>query len=118
MNMLNGLVLLLIGTWGAMEAVMQKAAGQITSFSPTVFIAPAFGILFLILSPAFKNRNKAVVHIIVLLTLLAAISMIMPLKSGRTGVAFYRPLIMLVSGLFATIIYVKSFIDARRNPGA
>jgi vacuolar-type H+-ATPase subunit I/STV1 len=113
MNTLNGLVLLVLGTWGAVEAVMFKAAGG-ESFSPTVFIAPVFGVLFLIMSPFFGKGNKAIVHIVVALTPLLVLSMFKPLLA-REGVAQIRVALMMLSGLIATVIYIKSFVDARRN---
>ena len=111
-NLMNGLVLLLMGVWGSIEAVMNSIAAGGT-FSKTVFIAPVFGILFLILSNGFKSNNKVVVHVVVLLTLLVTLSMISPLLK-REGLAQIRVGIMVLSGVVTTFFFIKNFIDVRK----
>ena len=106
-TLINGLILLSMGLWG-----------YFSSSSPTAMIAPAFGLLFLILYPMFKKGNKAVVHIVVLLTFLLIIALAMPFK-GAIGsgdaVRVFRVALMLFSCIAAFVIYIKSFIDARKN---
>ena len=97
-NLINGVVLIAMGLWGYFSA------GE--DASPTAFIPVAFGALFLLVTPLFKKENKVVAHIVVLLTLLLIFALFMPFK-GRVG-------IMILTSIVAMVIYVKSFIDARK----
>ena len=108
-NTINGIVLIAMGLWGYFSA------GE--NASPTAFIPVAFGVIFLILSPSFKKENKAVAHIVVLLTLLLIIALFMPLKgriSAEDTIGIVRVGIMIVVSIVAMVIYIKSFIDARK----
>ncbi|MEL7122262.1 MAG: hypothetical protein AAFO07_22625 [Bacteroidota bacterium] len=107
-NMINALVLIAMGLWGYFSAVDP---------SPTAFIPVGFGVVFLLLTPSFRKENKAVAHIVVLLTLLLIIALFMPLKGalGRNDTtAIVRVGLMLATSVIAMIIYVRSFIAARK----
>ena len=107
-NLINALILIGIGLWGAMS-----------STSPTAYIAPGFGALFLLLYPGFKSGNKIIVHVVVLFTFILIFALASPLlKAINAGdqMRAIRVGIMLGSCIVASIIYIKSFIDARRNP--
>ncbi len=104
-NLINGVILIALGLWGAME-----------SSSPTAYIAPAFGLIFILCTPMMKKENKVVAHVVVLLTLLLAVALFMPLLK-REGIAFIRSLTMLVSCVVALVVFIKSFIDARKARG-
>lgn len=110
-NLLNGIVLLIVGIVGYLSI----SNGSTSEFSPTVFIAPAFGLLFILLTPGFKKENKIVAHLVVLLTfLLGAMLLIMYIKRLSTGSAFADPgmmrfLIMIISCFTAMVVFVGSF---------
>lgn len=107
MNMITGAVLLALGLWG-----------YFTSTSSTALIAPAFGLLFLALSPLFNKGNKIVVHVVVLFTVLLTLMFIMPFRGaiGRGDtLAMVRVGLMLLTTAVASVVYIKSFIDARKN---
>ena len=116
-NLLNGLVLLIVGILGYLE-ISNNATSD---FSPTVFIAPAFGILFLLLTPGLKKENKIVAHLVVLLTfLLGTMLLIMFIKrlstgSNLTDPSMIRFLIMIISCFTAMIVFVGSFKKNRRS---
>ena len=116
-NLLNGLVLLIVGILGYLE-ISNSATND---FSPTVFIAPAFGILFLLLTPGLKKENKIVAHLVVLLTfLLGTMLLIMFIKrlstgSNLTDPSMIRFLIMIISCFTAMIVFVGSFKKNRRS---
>ncbi len=107
-NLLNAIVLIAFGTWGYF------AGGQ-ASF--TALIPAAFGVILLICTPMVKKENKAVAHIVVLLTLLCLIGLIKPLTSqisqGDT-MGIVRVGAMILTGIIAKVSFVKSFIDARK----
>lgn len=107
-NLINGIVLTVLGLWAAL-----------TSSSGTAFIPVAFGVLFLIAHPFMKKENnKIAAHIVVLLTLLAIAGLGMALR-GAIGRGETLPIIrvatMLVSCIVAFVVFIKSFIDARKN---
>lgn len=108
MTIINSIVLLAMGAWGYFA----------TQSSPTALIAPACGLIFLLASPMFKKGNKAVVHIVVLLTLILLIALSMPLRkaiSSGEAIRIFRVAMMFFTTLVAFIVYIKSFIDARKN---
>lgn len=107
-NLINGVLLILLSAWGYFSS---------ESPSPTAFIPAAFGAIFLLVTPAFKKENKVVAHIVVLLTLLLVVALVMPFKGamGRgDNMAMLRVGTMLAVSLVAMVIYIKSFIDARK----
>ena len=107
-NLVNAAVLIVLGLWGYL--------GSETP-SPTALIPVGFGVIFALATPPFKKENKVVAHIIVLLTLLIIIALFMPLRGalGRGDtVAAVRVGIMIATSIVAMVIYIKSFIDARK----
>ncbi len=106
-TLINGIVLVIMGLWG-----------YLITFSPTAGIAPVMGALFLACTDKFKAGNQMVIHIVVLLTLILTISLFVPLKSEileRDSLGTFRVSLMFLSGLLACFVYVKSFIDNRKN---
>ncbi|MEZ5042706.1 MAG: hypothetical protein R2828_22625 [Saprospiraceae bacterium] len=107
-NLINAAALIILGLWGYL--------GSETP-SPTALIPVGFGLVFALATPPFKKDNKVVAHIIVLLTLLIIIALFMPLKGaiGRGDtIAIIRVGIMIAFSILAMVIYIKSFIDARK----
>jgi hypothetical protein len=108
-NLLNALILITLGAWGYLGS---------ESPSPTALIPVGFGVVFLLAHAPFKKENKIVAHIVVVLTLLLLIALITPLTSAinrSDNTAAIRVGIMMASCAVAMVIYIKSFIDARRN---
>ena len=107
-NLVNAAVLIVLGLWGYLSSETP---------SPTALIPVGFGVLFALATPPFKKENKVVAHIIVLLTLLIIIALFMPLRGalGRGDtLAAVRVGIMIATSVVAMVIYIKSFIDARK----
>lgn len=108
-NLLNAIVLIAMSAWGYFETE-----------SPTSLIPAAFGVIFLAMHSPFKKENKAVAHIVVLLTFLLIFALFKPFMSavddGRT-MAMVRVGLMIATSIVAMIIYIKSFIDARKARG-
>ena len=107
-NFLNAIILIAMGLWGYFSS---------DSPSNTALIPVAFGLLFAVVTPPFRNGNKVVAHVVVLLTFLLIIALIMPLmgslsRSDYPGII--RVSIMMLSCAFAMTIFIKSFIDARK----
>lgn len=108
-NLIYGILLVLLSLWG----YMSSETPSVTAFIPT-----AFGVVLLALTPAMKKGNKAVAHIVVILTLLVLGGLVKPLLGamGRTdNMAMARVIVMMAWGVVAMVVYIKSFIDARRN---
>ncbi len=108
-NLLNAFVLILMSLWGYFSA------GEGASF--TAFIPAAFGLVFLICTPMLKKENKAVAHIVVLLTLLVILALTMPLKSQITKedtMGILRISLMMLTSVLAMIAFIRSFIAARK----
>ncbi len=107
-SLLNSLTLIILGIWGIFSSM---------GSSPSIFIPAIIGVLLLSLNDGVKNENKHISHFAVLLTLLSFGS-IMPLKAGLSEGDFLkisRQSLILLSSLYAMIIFIKSFIQARRD---
>lgn len=109
-NLITGIILIAMGVWS-----------YLSSSSPTALIPAAFGLIFTIVTPMFRKGNRVVAHIVVVLTLLLIIALFRPL-SGAIGdgdtMGMVRVGIMMAVSVIAMIIYIKSFIDARRANNA
>jgi hypothetical protein len=106
-NVLNASVLIILGIWGYVAS---------ESPSPTALIPVFSGIILLLLSKWMKDGNKAVAHIVVVLTFLLLVAFIKPLTgsiSRGNEIGVIRVLIMMISCAVATVVYIKSFVDAR-----
>ncbi len=95
------------------------AFGYFSSDTPSVtaLIPVVFGVILLALNPGIKKENKVVAHIAVTLTLLIIIGLAKPLQGalGRSDSgAVARIAVMLVTGVFAMVTFIKSFIAARK----
>lgn len=114
-NMINGLALILMPLWAylSFEATTEKPHQSITALIPLIL-----GVILILCNNGVKKENKIIAHIAVLITLVALVGLIMPLKSAineaRT-LSIIRVVIMFLTGLFAMTTFVKSFIAARKN---
>ena len=107
-NIIAGIVLILLSLWSFLGS---------DSPSITALIPGIFGLVFLALSSPFKKENKVVAHIIVLLTFLLLISLIMPLRGVMERddtIGLVRVIVMMGVCLIALVIYIQSFIRARK----
>jgi small-conductance mechanosensitive channel len=108
-NLLNALILIILGSWA-----------YFTSENPSVTaLIPVFaGGILLAVTPGFKKGNSILAHVAVTLTLLMLLGLLKPLTGaiGRAdSLGIIRVLVMMASSVFAMIVFVKSFIDVRRN---
>jgi hypothetical protein len=108
-NFLNSLVLIVFGAWA-----------YLTSETPSITaLIPVFaGIILLAITPGFKKGNRILAHVAVVLTFLMIFGLIKPL-TGAIGRADYlgitRVIVMMITSLVAMVVFVNSFIDARRK---
>ncbi len=108
-NILNAVILIALGLWGYLGS---------TSPSPTALIPVGFGIIFALVTPSLRKDNKTVAHVVVLLTIILAIALIVPLLGAINrddAIAVVRTGVMLAGCVAALIIYIRSFIEARRS---
>lgn len=108
-NLLNAVVLIALGLMGYFTSA---------SPSPTAFIPVVFGAILIACTPGVKKHNKAIAHVAVLLTLIILVALVMPLKGaiGRgDSAAILRVAAMIITSALAMIVFIKSFIDARRS---
>ena len=109
-NIMNSVALIIMGLWGFIDVS-----------SPTALIPTAFGILIFIcfsLSERNEKLNKIFSHVAILLTLLILFALIgtrLPKSIDDGGVGLLRVLIMIGTSILSTVIFIKSFIDARYN---
>jgi hypothetical protein len=105
-NLLNALVLIILGGWGYME-----------KDAPTALIPVFIGGILWLQTDKMKAGDKTAAHIAVGLTVLAVLGLFMPLRHeanmGDT-MGVLRSATMLVSSMFAVFAFVKSFMEARR----
>jgi hypothetical protein len=110
-NILNALVLIAMGLWAYFSTDADVRSG-------TALIAPAFGVLFLALTSPFKKENKAVAHIVVLLTFLLIIMLAaMPLPArvaANDTLGIVRIAAMIITSIYAMVIFIGSFRAARK----
>jgi len=108
-NLIYGILLVLLSIWAYMAS---------ESPSATAFIPTAFGVVLLAFTPAMKKGNKTVAHIVVVFTVLVLGGLVMPLLGAldrADNMAIARVIVMMVWGLVALVVYINSFVDARRN---
>jgi len=108
-NITLAIILIALSAWGYLGSDTPSITALIPGF---------FGVIFLALSSPFKKENKVVAHIIVVLTLLLVISLFMPFRGaiGRSDtMASIRVGVMLGAGIIALVIYIRSFINARKQ---
>ena len=110
----------IITLFNALILIAISLFGYLGSDTPSVtaLIPAVFGVVLLVLYNPMKRGNKAVAHIVVVLTLILIISLIKPLTGalGRddTG-ALIRVGIMMLTSVRAMVVYIQSFIKARRS---
>lgn len=107
-SLLNALVLIALGLIGYFTS---------ENPSPTAFIPVVFGFILLACNPGVRKNNKAIAHVAVLATLLILLGLVMPLKGavGRgDSAAIVRVCLMLATTVLAMVVFVRSFIAARK----
>ena len=105
-NLLNSIVLIVLGLWGYFEVV-----------SPTALIPVFFGIVLLLCNGGVKKENKVIAHIVVLLTLLllvALVGMRLPKSIDQGGLGLIRVLLMTGTCALSMVYFIKSFIANRK----
>ena len=109
-NIINSISLILMGIWGFFDLS-----------SPTALIPSMFGLLLLgcfLFSYKKQNLNKIFAHIAIVLTLIILLSLVamrLPKSIDDGGIGLIRVLIMISTSLFSIVIFVKSFVDMRKN---
>lgn len=110
-NLLNALVLIAAGLYG-----YYGVAAADGTHSPTALIPAAFGVLFLILNMFWAKNAKVISHIVVVLTLVLLIMCISRfVKVEDWNDKKYIFLACILSNALALIVFIKSFIAARRK---
>lgn len=114
MNAINAIVLILSGLYGYFGVT--TVSGE---HSPTALIPAAFGLLLLIIGLFWAKAPKVVSHVAVLLTLVLFVMCAMRLaKVDGWGTKATIFLICTLSSFIALVVFIKSFIDARRKKTA
>lgn len=111
-SLLNAIILIALSAWGYLSS---------DTPSPTALIPTVIGVLLLLCYNGVKNENKIIAHVAVVLTLLILVGLIKPLTGamGREDMmAVGRISVMLISTGFALVLFIKSFIDAKKNRAA
>ncbi|MEO5984863.1 MAG: hypothetical protein ABIP80_05120 [Ferruginibacter sp.] len=110
-NMINALILIGAGLYGYFGIKGADGNHSLTALIPT-----AFGLIFLLMHNGLAKSNKTVAHLVVLLTLVLLIMcLIRFLKIEEWDAIKYIFLICIVSNAVAFIVFIKSFIDARKE---
>ncbi len=106
-HLINSAALILMGGWG-----------YFATSSKTALIPVLIGVVLLSLSNGVKLENKAIAHVVVVLTLLAFGSLVAKplmaaIRDGDTE-GTIRVGIMVLTCFVALVYFIKSFIDARK----
>jgi sulfite exporter TauE/SafE len=108
-SIINAIILIILGLWG----YFGSETPSLTAWIPVIG-----GVLLIILYPGTKKEDKIISHITVTVTLLIFLGLFKPLLGAidrADTMALIRVLIMMATGIFAMIYFIKSFIDARKN---
>ncbi|MDA8693205.1 hypothetical protein N9L92_04015 [Saprospiraceae bacterium] len=108
MNMINALVLVVLGMWGVNETGLER--------SPTPVIPVVVGIILFVCTGFIRNHHKVVSHVAVVLTVLIIIGLLRPFMKaieGGDSMVIFRTGIMILTSIIATIFFIKSFKAAR-----
>ncbi len=107
-NLLAAFVLIIMSLWGYFSS---------DTPSMTALIPAIFGVVFLGLHGGMRKESKVAAHIVVVLTLIVFISLFKPLSGAMDrgdNIALLRVGLMMFVSLLAMIVYIRSFINARR----
>ena len=113
-NLINGLTLIIMPLWALLtyEGTVEKPCQ-----SPTALIPLFLGVILLSCNAHIALKNKVITHASVIITLIALLGLYMPLKAAivedRT-MSILRVGIMLFTGVYAMISFVRSFIEVRK----
>ena len=118
MNLINSLSLVILGVWGYID-VSNYALNTIISFEHwTALIPVTCGFILLLCQNGIKNKSKVIAHIAVLVTLLIFIALVgkrLPISIEQGGVGLFRVLAMSLTSLIALILFIRSFIENRKQ---
>ncbi|MFC2116662.1 hypothetical protein ACFLTU_09305 [Bacteroidota bacterium] len=109
-SLINAGILIAFGLWGYFGS---------DNPSLTAFIPVAAGVILLGLNVGIRKENKIIAHIAVILTLLILVALAKPLTaaiSRSDSSAIFRITFMILSTLLAMVYFIRSFIEARKNP--
>ena len=111
MNLINAIALITLGSW----AYFSSETPSVTALIPVIA-----GAVLLLITPGFKKGNRILAHLAVVLTFLIIIGLIKPLTGaiGRCdNLGIVRVSVMILTSLLAMILFLRSFINARRTSG-
>ena len=107
-NFLNAIVLVGMGMCGYLGSL---------SPSPTALIPVFIGVILFVMTNFVRNHHKVVSHIAVVLTLVILIALIKPLTGAMErsdSMAMIRIGLMMLTSAIAFVVFIKSFIDAKK----
>lgn len=108
-NLVNAIILIILGIWGYLASETP---------SLTALIPVLIGIILVSITSGFRNGHRVWVHVAVVLTFLVLVGLVKPLLGviGREdSLGLARVLVMMLSSLFAFLVFLRSFINARIN---
>ena len=109
-NFINALVLIGAGLYGYFGITGSDGNSSVTALIPAIF-----GVVLLLMHNGIKKSNKVIAHIAVLLTLVLLVMCIIRfVKIEEWDAKKYIFLVCIISNAFALVLFIKSFIDARK----
>tara|TARA_B100000780_G_scaffold102684_1_gene71831 strand:+ start:1276 stop:1632 length:357 start_codon:yes stop_codon:yes gene_type:complete len=108
-SLINAISLLVMSSWGYLSS---------DTPSVTALIPAGIGVILILCNYGVKKENKIIAHVAVLLTLIILFGLIKPLIGAFERVdinAILRVVIMIITTIFALVVFVKSFIEARKK---
>ena len=108
-NIVNSVSLILMGFWGFLDV------SSVTALIPSIFGVLIF-ICYLI-SRRSQKLNLIFAHVAVLLTILILTALVgtrLPKSLDEGGLGLVRLIIMIATCSLSIIIFIKSFIEARK----
>jgi hypothetical protein len=114
MPMISKGVGLVLSVWGIAAYIISDMA-SVTAMIPTFIGAPI--LLMGFLSEKMPEKRKLFMHIAAVFGVFAVIgsTRIFSMLGGDYGLTFFSLLLLMVLGVFYTVVCVKSFIHARKS---
>jgi len=108
-NLLNGIILIVIGIWAYLTTTTETA---------TALIPVAFGSLFVVTLPPFRSGNPLTANILTLLSGLLTIALCLNLWSSLQndrGIPALPLIIMLISSTIAFVFLIRHRPEKGKN---
>ena len=123
-NLINVLALILMPVWALI--VFEAPADDPDKSNLTALIPVVFAVILFLCNGGLKKQNKFISHLAIIFTLITIIAIYMKpfssalldyssINSTENIMRIVRSGVMILTGILSMIIFIKSFIAARKK---